>query len=301
MDDRILVIQPYGKRGYSYLLDSDDFSIKIGDGKVGPTVYAELRSHFLYTLGYKEACQVVIDLIKEFMSTSNFIVSRLDLCADVVGWKPDGFLDERVISRAKSKVLYFEGGKFTGFEYGNGKSISCRIYNKTKQIKKKNIPWIEGVWQQNGWDGYRVVWRIEYQLRREILKQFKVNTSDEVFQALNSIWNYCTAQWLSLRIPIGNDKTKSRWPLESWWDSLSNEQFTSSSVGVVRDRYLGIKIDKMIDGALAYTSSIAAFTGITDQKEAYSLAEKLSSQKLDYKGKTFKEIVLLKRKRKGIE
>lgn len=60
-------------------------------------------------------------------------------------------------------------------------------------------------------------------------------------------------------------------------------------------------IEKMIDGALAYTSSIAAFGGILDQKEAFSLVEKLTNQRLDFRGKSFEEIVLLKRKRKGID
>ena len=163
------------------------------------------------------------------------------------------------VSRSRKKDYHEDGQIFTGISFGRGGNISCRIYNKTVQIDTKGQSWIEKVWEANGWERDNSnVWRIEFQLRREIIKEFKVNEPKEVFEALNAIWKYCTTEWLSLREPNGNDDTKSRWPILGWWQELSKLTFTSIGIEAVRDRFKEIEVNKIIDGVIAYETSLAA-------------------------------------------
>jgi len=71
-----------------------------------------------------------------------------------------------------------------------------------------------------------------------------VDRPDDVFVVLNSIWKYCTQDWLSLRIPNEQDDTKSRWLIQPWWDELSNCQFNSRGEEAVRGIYKGINLQE---------------------------------------------------------
>ncbi|MHB1419939.1 MAG: hypothetical protein ACYCX4_10255 [Bacillota bacterium] len=295
-----LVIQPYGTKGYPYLLDGEDFSIKIGEGKVGPTIFAELRAHFLYTYDFVNAYQLVMNVIKEFIEEGEFCVSRIDLCVDLIGWRPEESIYNKIVTRAKKRGCFHEGRKLTGFTFGAGR-LSCRIYNKTIEINRSGKKWMEAVWRKMGWQNtLNPVWRVEFQLRREILGQFGVKDPEDVFAALNSIWEYCTKDWFCLRIPTDSDGTKSRWPMEPWWAELANMRISETGVEVVREIYREIQMDKVVDGLIAYESSLAAAKGVFNFDSAIMLAKFISAQRLDKRNKKFEEIVEEKRKRKGL-
>jgi len=177
-------------------------------------------------------------------------------------------LNELVVTRARKKQIYYDGNEITGFNFGFGGDISCRIYNKSLKSKEKKIKWRPVIWNNNGYSkNMGDVWRIEFQLKREILKQFNVNSPDEVFYSLNSIWKYCTHEWFSVRIK-GTDNTKSRWIIEKWWNLLSELEFNSFGKEVVRKIHKDTQFEKIIDGLLAYQTSIAAYFDVYEQKDA---------------------------------
>ena len=45
----------------------------------------------------------------------------------------------------------------------------ARIYNKSEEIKTTGKEWFKTIWLDNGWEGKKDVWRIEFQLRRKAL------------------------------------------------------------------------------------------------------------------------------------
>lgn len=126
--------------------------------------------------------------------------------------------------------------RLTEFRCGKEGGINCRIYNKSVEITKKGNKWIKEVWKKVGCEEEMGgVWRVGFQLKREVLTQVKVSLPDNFFNSLNSIWSHCPRKWFSLRVPNGNDKTKIRWPLVTWWSELSALEFAESSVEVVRE------------------------------------------------------------------
>jgi hypothetical protein len=75
-----------------------------------------------------------------------------------------------LVTRAKYRHIWLEGQDVTGFSIGTG-AITARIYNKTFEAKKSGKQWVFELW-----DAVLPCWRVEFQLLREGLKRFKVET-----------------------------------------------------------------------------------------------------------------------------
>jgi hypothetical protein len=98
----------------------------------------------------------------------------------------------------------------SGFSIGKGE-IRARIYNKTLEARKVGKEWQFELWDK---DGNLEVWRVEFQLRREALKSFGIENLDDFLNASQSIWDYCTNQWLSMR---SGGKNPSRRKVIPFW------------------------------------------------------------------------------------
>jgi hypothetical protein len=77
----------------------------------------------------------------------------------------------------------------------------ARIYNKTEEIKTTGKDWFKTAWFENGWDGKKDVWRIEFQLRREALKELGIDKVEDIKGNEERLWNYLTNNWLKMNDP----------------------------------------------------------------------------------------------------
>lgn len=82
---------------------------------------------------------------------------------------------------------YSEKGVFTGWVVGKGGIISARLYYKLLHAAKLGAQYLVDLWQAAGWNGEQHVWRLEFQLRRELLTQHGVSKLPEVLQNLGGI------------------------------------------------------------------------------------------------------------------
>ena len=152
-------------------------------------------------------------------------VTEVHLCADFIGCEISDLGIHNFtqwITRATKFHAHYESSKFTGVsldqsfgqlgisdskfdEVGiiveNGISvglgdIALRIYDKVLEMKrqpsKQSI--FSSVWGQDEYNGQAVT-RVEFQLRRPVLRQLKVNTLEDLFQKAGGIWEYCTQSW----------------------------------------------------------------------------------------------------------
>ena len=125
-------------------------------------------------------------------------VQRIDLCADIVE-KIDklDLLDRlRYITRAEKFSAYWSNLDLTGVQIGKG-DIVCRIYDKIEEMREKQAGHKE-VFFQHLWGGRQTITRVEFQLRRAVIKQFLPDSSSfrDVLSQIRSIWLYCTESWL---------------------------------------------------------------------------------------------------------
>ncbi len=261
------VVHPVGaKGGYRFLLETQTFSIKLLKGVPNrPPIYVEMRAYGLHTHdgGAIGACEAACAFIRETLLaeedpewTAKVInldmarCSRLDLFTDWQGgWHPTFAVNDEqaFIKRVHAEVgRYSVNGKINGYEIGKS-SVRGRIYNKTVQAKKKHVEWYPLLLRErNGarFDVDQDLWRLEFQLRREGVKGFRLyakpemSDPDEVIDAeieaedllhLHSvckalhwagrIWEYLTRRWLRLTIPT-DDPNRGRWPEHPTWTAL---------------------------------------------------------------------------------
>jgi hypothetical protein len=261
------VVHPIGaKGGYRFLLETPTFSIKLLKGVPNrPPIYVEMRAYGLHTYegGAVGACEAACTFIRETLLaeedpewTAKVInldaarCSRLDLFLDWQGgWHPTFEVNDEhaFIKRVHAEVgRYSVNGKVNGYEIGKS-SVRGRIYNKTVQCKKKHVEWYPTLLQErNGlrFDPAHDLWRLEFQLRREGVKGFRLyakpemSDPDEVIDAeieaedlphihsirkalhwAERIWEYLTKRWLRLTIPT-DDPNRGRWPEHPTWAAL---------------------------------------------------------------------------------
>lgn len=252
--------------GYRFLLETPTFSIKLLKGVPNrPPIYVEMRAFGLHThdAGAIGACEAACVFIRETLLADQDQAwaaqsitldaarcSRLDLFLDWQGgWYPAFTAGDEndFVKRVHAEVNRRSAdGHVTGYEIGKS-AVRARIYNKTIQAKKSHLEWYPTLLQErNGasFDPDVDVWRLEFQLRREGVKGFRVyakpemSDPDEVIDAeleaedlphihsvakalhwAGQLWEYLTKRWLRLTIPT-EDPNRGRWPEHPTWTAL---------------------------------------------------------------------------------
>lgn len=135
------------------------------------------------------------------------------------------------------------------------------------QAAKIGANYLLALWEEAGWKEGEHVWRLEFQLRREILVQHGLSKLDSVLGNLNGLWSYATTEWLKLTVPNPDDKTRSRWPIHPLWGYLSSVDWETDG-GALSRRHSNARVpgdDKLFSMALSVLVSYMAREGIEDR------------------------------------
>jgi hypothetical protein len=263
------------KGGYAFLIETEDFSVKLLGERIQyrPSVYIEMRASALHMhpAGPKGACRAALawmreklyadqpsKLVNEAISFEAAKLSRADVHIDYQGgYAPNlGNVSEELrcfIRPGKTKgALYFQGSRPTGYAFGKG-HVQARLYNKTLETKEKaNDSYAALLLAKNGerYDPDQDVWRLEFQLRREGAKGFKlyappeeddheaeieaelaaeelqhIGTLPRFFARMNELVLFLTQHWLRL-VEDNGSANRSRWPTHPTWLAL-RERFAT--------------------------------------------------------------------------
>jgi hypothetical protein len=274
---------PQGARGgYAFLIETEDFSVKLLGERIQhrPGVYVELRSHALHTHpgGPQGACEAALAWVREQLfadqaerlppgaiSLATAKLSRADIHIDWQGgYAPSlsGASDELrcFIRPGKTKwAFHGQGLHPTGYSFGKG-NIQARLYNKTRETAEKaNDAYAALLTARNGdaYDPDQDVWRLEFQLRRDGAKGFKlyappeedddeaeieaelaaedlqhIGTLPRVFARMDELFRYLSAHWLRLVVDNGS-ANRSRWPLHPTWAQLQRHFASQSTLSTL--------------------------------------------------------------------
>lgn len=255
LDGHIFEVKDKGAPLFPYILEDNAFRIQVSRslGKV-PLAYVKLSSEYLSHVlpnVAEEALRRVILRLGELPEEAN--VSRIDLFVDFVSSVDMESWDRHAwVTRAK-RIDAHADGDFSGWSIGLGGIISARLYNKTLEIEKSKKTYLFDLWRAAGWDGKSAVWRLEFELKREVLTQHGLSKLGEVLGNLNGLWSYCTTDWLRLTLPQEEDQTRSRWPIHPLWGYLSSVDWEASG-GVLTKRFSNARLpsdDKLFSMGLS--------------------------------------------------
>jgi hypothetical protein len=236
------IVQPRGSMGYEWVLQNDDITMclnpKVSNGRIMPEVYVTFSSKYLWAVGYKNAFYEVYNWILTWAICNDNTISRCDLCMDIEMPMPVIEIEKEMVTKARYKkeypytipdvVSHYSGRRITSYQIGKGKLLA-RIYDKTNEIIKSRKDWFKDIWEKQGWDKNEKVVRVEFQCRREFLKEKCTQSFADLEYTLGSIWDYCTHDWLRV-CDAGSKGNQSRWKEKEYWKLI---QDSSSMFGEV--------------------------------------------------------------------
>jgi len=215
----------HGSDGYQWIINSTEWSIKLGSWlqpQSRPNAMVTLRSESLWLHGVVESIDRLSELLR---SVEGFIIrnraSRVDICTDIQlpeeMWHKD-LIDYRV-GHIRKNAIHLEFDRLEGFQLGKGKFLA-RIYDKPLEIDRISKKyWFYDIWKIEKVPEDQRIIRVEFQVRREGLKQLGVNTVWDFVNHPRSLWDYCT-RWLQLaknREALKRDRV-----LLPFWDTVQN-------------------------------------------------------------------------------
>ena len=257
--EKEFTMRPVGYPRYAYVLKNEDLDIWISshNGMPYPNVYVYFRSLFLSSSSAEAAVDFVRTLLEENLGLiTSEKVSRVDMCADFSGVSLTlEDMTKFVTSAGRRDIHVVKKDQVSGFSFGNG-SIVARVYDKTLEIKKHKKDYMYELW--DGVEKGETVWRVEFQLRREMLNECSVESFDDFQDKSGSIWKYLTEDWLSQREP-DNANTTRRSNTAFWEKVQCVSSFKGKVSGKVRETRRKASIAhliKMIKGCITSIGAI---------------------------------------------
>lgn len=209
------LVQPYGTlSGYPLVLEHSDYRIECGEFN-SPSFYVTYRSQALWAKG-AAALHQAFSAWAESVGLQAFRpegLSRVDFTFDYYVPVVD-FNHDSVVSLSTKDAEYRGDRKTQTIQYGKG-DVVLRIYNKIIEIREQS----DKVWLFQLWGVAENVWRIEWQVRKDVLRRFGLRTFADLFAGLGDVLRYLASEHDSLRIR-GEDSNRSRWPVHPLWLDL---------------------------------------------------------------------------------
>ncbi len=268
----IFEVKDKGSSIFPFVMEDGAFRISLSrTSKKTPMAYVKLSSRYLCSITSIEAETHLRHILSELgILNSSAHVSRIDLCADFVSHENmESWGREAWITRGKKIDAHAVNEKFTGWSIGLGGKISCRLYNKLIEIHTSGRTDLVPLWKEAGWIEGEPVWRVEFQLMRDVLAEHGLISLDTVLANLNGLWSYAATEWLRLTLPNPDDQTRSRWPIHPLWGYISSIDWETNVYPLSRSfQATRLPEDKRILSlGVSSMASFMAKQGITDFDE----------------------------------
>lgn len=265
-----------------------------GNGKLNnPELTFDVPAATLWRDGWRptwERCARIAAAIFRFYPRA-FVLSRVDLCADVEGAPFGDARPEEFVGRWRSESEHGDwqrnGKRTTGWGFGarDSRTVFGRTYNKSVELRVSKKIWLLPIWEEQGWTGGDV-WRVEFMLKRELLGEWHPvdRATGELLDALTpdtiegfaasvpGIWAYLVGGqgepgWLTWRQPTGHANNR-RWPLRDAWQAVQAADWSRVLDGPTHP---GVRIEKrratfdmLALGARGYFTAMQALVGEPD-------------------------------------
>lgn len=223
------LLQPYGSSsGYPFIIENGDFKIEFGQFNK-PNFFVTFRSRALWH-------ETAFRLHEKYLQWAASVgywpyreekLSRVDYSFDYDLPEID-FDDDCFVSRSTKDNRHREHKKPQTFAFGKG-DVMLRVYNKVAEIRQQS----EKVWFFPLWGQEENVWRIEWQVRKDLLKSFQIRTFADLKERTGDLLRYLAEDHDTLRRP-NEDSNSSRWPLHPLWEDLQEHIRNLDHVGVTR-------------------------------------------------------------------
>lgn len=223
------LLSPHGtSSGYPFLIRNQEYAIAFGEFN-DPSFHVTYSSQALW----HETADTLHRRFLDWAASVGYApfkpetLSRVDLCFDYhlpcIDFDEDAF-----VSLSNKDSQHREDGKVQTFTFGKAK-IVLRVYDKVAEIRQQSgKTWFFDLWGQA-----EDVWRIEWQVRKELLRRFDILTFTELQDRAGDLLRYLASEHDTLRVPT-SDTNRSRWPLHPLWLDLQQQILHFNAQGLYR-------------------------------------------------------------------
>lgn len=303
-----------GTSRYTFRLTTGDITLLLNrrnSDAVVPNVRLEIGSVSCWSPGYYHTIQRVLQWLKALGgSLKKMKISEIHLAADIIGTDINNLNIEnenRWITAAHKFDTHKNRRKFSGVTIGRDK-LMLRIYDKVLEVKNSSFKQqvFSEIWGSNPYNQYPVT-RVEFQVRREVLKQFgpKTDTINGLVDSLQSIWKYCTQNWARFSgKAVDRNHNQSKSINSPFWNDVSCAQWTGTDKIERQKRRENKNYEMLLSTMTGCALSLAAFDDPApeDIDHIIGLTQKILSQNITklYKEDLSKFIEKMKCKRNEI-
>jgi hypothetical protein len=205
---------------YKYGVQFDGIRIYISDStRLHPNVRVRFLSEYIQRVGWKKSLYTCLEIFKNALHfkkvklfRKRLILSQVDLAydfaSDLSPWlnDPETF---RVVTKHLTKRTFQRSENVTWTLWGSGSAgWKVRLYDKLSEVKNKTEKkyWL-GVWALKGFTDPENVWRIEFELRNDFLKQFNIKSMAHLERMQSKILQFCVSNF---HVVFNDDTNVSR-------------------------------------------------------------------------------------------
>ncbi len=285
------------KGGFGYHISRDDVHLFFSAREnisLTPNVYIEIGSKSCWRPGHLLVVGQLIDFINFLGGViEKHKISEVHMCCDAVGikiselpvsdrsnWvcrvhqigtfqKYENLRGVTAVSFADSELSGRGQIQVSGVSMGSKCAIHSVLYDKIYEGRRhpeKQAVFLDA-WGEADWEGLSVT-RVEYHLKREILKQFKIDTYDHLIENSDNIWAYLTNEWQRLVIPGQVDREnrhQDRALLHPFWQEIQTVKFGDGwSRDLIRETPPpSADVETMIRSVAGYALSLGVIAGVS--------------------------------------
>jgi len=259
--------------GYPFLLACEDFKVECGEFNT-PSFFVTFRSQALW----RESAPFLHEKFLRWAASVGFVpyrperLSRVDFAFDydlpVIDFDEDCFL-----TRMHKDSQHRENGRVQTFTFGQG-DIVLRVYDKVAEIEQQSAKaWFFLLWERD-----QDVWRIEWQIRKKLLRAFGIVTFEDLGKLQGDLLRYLCAEQATLRVR-GVDSNRSRWALHPLWEDLQGRVRALDQLGVCRldgkSAALEERLFRCAQSVYGYVKGYAATTCVKRRRPELAFEEAL--------------------------
>lgn len=260
---------PKGLGPFAYLFSSRDFDLRVSrsfDEKM-PNASVRLNAYGLATINAEQMLNHAALCLQDLGDFREHGLSRMDYAVDYQLWVPTYDEMRSVVCKSRYRPVFPNIENPETFYFGQGDKM-LRVYDKSRQAVARNKPFWFAVFDEcESYDHTLPVWRCECQVRRQLLRELGVATSESLFRnGPEAVFDW-VMHWAELRVPNGDKKT-TRWPVDPRWEELRS--VASESKTLMRARHVSrlLEAEKLAGRVVGLAATLGAHENVRDFDEA---------------------------------
>ena len=222
-------LAPHGSpQGFPLILTNEDYRIEFGE-YINPPFFVTFKSQALW----RESAALLHRKFLDWAASVGYVpfddegLSRVDFCFDYHLPQID-FDEDCFVSLSSKDSQHRQEGRVQTFTFGRSDAV-LRVYDKVAEIQQQS----DKVWFYQLWKRDSEVWRIEWQIRKPLLRRFDIRTFQDLQDQQGDLLRYLAEEHDTLRVRT-RDSNRSRWRLHPLWSDLQAKIRTLESLGIYK-------------------------------------------------------------------